>query len=240
LLASYTKPPITEAVIEFRLKGTVSRATIEKARKAIGRSYTREEELKEIKLQFEPGTEKTQVESAFGGKRIYSEDGTDIVWVRPQGLIISRLAPYCGWDAFRTKAHTVWTKWRKIIGTQELERQGLRYINRIDIPVPESGKLRIEDYLRLTPSYPDPDQVFHSYTIQSQVPIGDFRLTINTGSAPPALIGHISYLLDLDVGTDEPPPISEEKQWELLDRMREHKNEVFESYVTDKTRELFR
>src|SRR5262249_28059408 len=151
----------------------------------------------------------------------------------------SRLPPYCGWDAFRSAALDIWKKWRKLIGPREIERVGLRYINRIDIPVAASGLVRIEDYLLLTPTFPDPNQVFFTYAIQTQMPIDEFVMTVNTGTAPPALIQHLSYLLDIDVAKINNVPTAEKELWEKIDEMRSHKNTTFESYITDATRELF-
>jgi uncharacterized protein (TIGR04255 family) len=212
---------------------------VEKARKAIGKSYVRVEELREMKVEIAPANETAAVESTFGGKRLFSEDGTDVVWVRPQGICISRLTPYKGWEHFRQNAQDAWTKWRNVIGMRDVTRIGLRYINRIDIPVPESGRLRIEDFLLLSPSYRDPNQSFYSYTIQTQLPLDEFVLVINTGSAPPALINHLSYLFDLDVSKEGDLPRAEDDVWALVDRMRISKNDVFESYITDATRRLF-
>lgn len=238
---SYPRPPITETVIEFRLKTHASQSTVEKARKAIGKSYARSEELKELKLQFDTTTERTSVDSAFAGTRLYSADGADIVWVKPNGISISRLAPYCGWEKFREHARGAWEKWREIVGARQLDRIGLRYINRIDIPVSEkTGAVRIEDYLRLTPSYPDPDQRFYMFAIQTQIAVDPYRMTVNTGSAPSTLIDHLSYLLDLDLFQEGELPLKDEDVWAIADDMRLKKNEVFESYITDLTRSLFR
>lgn len=240
MLAQYRKPPITEAAIEFRFTKNVDREMIEKAQRRFSKDYSVAKEVKEFQVAVQFATSSSNVQASYGGMQLWSAEGADLVWLRPSGLVVSRLSPYVGWETFRSKAFDAWAKWRKATGKSRLiSRLGLRYINRIDIPVNESERIRLEDYLGIGPLFPDPDQEFISYTLQTQLPLGEgYVATINTGSAPPALINHLSFLLDIDVGREDVPQ-SDEEVWSMIELMRQKKNSVFEGFLTAKTRELF-
>jgi uncharacterized protein (TIGR04255 family) len=45
--------------------------------------------------------------------------------------------------------------------------------------------------------------------------------------------------LDIDVSRAGDPPQKDDEIWALIDRIRVHKNHIFEESVTDKARELF-
>ncbi len=48
-----------------------------------------------------------------------------------------------------------------------------------------------------------------------------------------------AILLDIDVFADGHIPEKDEDLWEQVGRMRNYKNEIFESCVTDEARKLF-
>jgi uncharacterized protein (TIGR04255 family) len=57
--------------------------------------------------------------------------------------------------------------------------------------------------------------------------------------APPPLIDHISFLLDIDVFRSEQIPGREDELWTVIDEARAIKNTIFERCITDETRKLF-
>lgn len=62
---------------------------------------------------------------------------------------------------------------------------------------------------------------------------------INTGSVPSPLIDHISFVLDIDLVRNQNLPKSDEEVEACLAELRHMKNKIFESFVTDASRELF-
>ncbi len=130
-----------------------------------------------------------------------------------------------------------------------MTRIGLRYINRIDIPLADLTKkvngrpvLRMEDYLRFYPQFPE--DVFgpsNYIAAQQRFEIGadDCIGLLNLVSAPPALLNHMSLVLDLDISREKSVPQNYDALWELIERMRHHKNRLFETVITDRSRALF-
>jgi uncharacterized protein (TIGR04255 family) len=64
------------------------------------------------------------------------------------GFSASKLAPYTDWHDLRTQARDLWAKYRKATDPVLITRLALRYINRIDIPLPISD---LKEYMRTIP-----------------------------------------------------------------------------------------
>lgn len=79
------------------------------------------------------------------------------------------------------------------------------------------------------------------YGVQVRLPLPDIQcnLTINSGAVPSPLLDHGSFLLDIDIAMESNPPQKDADINELLERIRNKKNAVFEACITDRARELF-
>jgi uncharacterized protein (TIGR04255 family) len=238
----YDRPPITEAVIELRFAQPHSREVVERATRRIRKEYHREEQEELLKLQFDAKTNKTETEKSWLGMKLSSADQTDLLFYRQTTFVCSRLAPYTGWNEFSARASRGWEVWRQEAGPTQLARVGVRYINRIDIPLGRTSLLRVEDYLNVSPRSPDElGEPMSSYTIQVVRPLGvdDCGLTLSSGTVPSPLVGFVSFLLDIDVFRENDLPLRPDELWALLNKVRVHKNRVFESCITDLARGLF-
>jgi uncharacterized protein (TIGR04255 family) len=170
-----------------------------------------------------------------------SADRADVLLVTSAHMTCSRLAPYVGWDTFRARAEDHWRTWKRVVGYRKIGRIGVRFINRIDIPATGGEEVKISDYLRVRPEAPAVKRM-DSYALQMSGPLEEdnCRWMINSSVvAPPPLVGHVSVILDIDVSRAGDPPQRDDEIWALIDRIRVHKNHMFEASVTDKARELF-
>jgi uncharacterized protein (TIGR04255 family) len=150
-----------------------------------------------------------------------------------------KLAPYEGWENLVQEARSNWDVWFKIIGWMPVARIGVRYVNRIDIPV--VGRIELEDYITFQPALPPSlNRGIEHFAMNAVVPLGKegLNLVLNAGSAPSPIIGNSSIILDLDISRDLDLPANETDLWAFIDLMRTQKNEVFEACITDKTRAL--
>jgi uncharacterized protein (TIGR04255 family) len=235
---AYKRPPITEAVIELRFAQPFSEDIVTRAAKALHPEYFYRDPEKGRNIRIDPESGKTESEISWSGERLSSADRTDIAIFRTSAFVTSRLAPYLGWEQFRERSQHAWAVWQKVAGPIELARIGVRYVNRIDIPCDEV--IRLEDYLKLYPQTPD-DAPVTTYAMQVTRPIGadDCNVTINSASVVSPLIGFNSFLLDLDVSREINLPRRDDALWELLERFRHHKNSIFESCITERTRVIF-
>jgi len=182
------------------------------------------------------------VEQQPEGFRLSTDDQTDIVLVKPRGIAASRLAPYPGWSVLCDSANAAWEVWKSLTPRHPIERVGIRYINRIDIPLGGKHGVRLDDYLNFHPQITkiavDP---MTAYVVQASFPVPlnktwSTNLT-STLVTPAPLIDHLSLLLDIDVYRYG--PLAETMLWDEIDAARILKNDLFERCITDKARKLF-
>ena len=240
----YKRPPITEAVIEIRLEDSLSRNVVEKIHSRLEKSYESSGPISSIGFEFHSKKkELVQLPEEFEGFKLTSKDQADIVQIKSNGMVCSRLAPYKGWENLEPRARENWEIFWKTVKHVNIYRIGVRYLNRIDIPFGKGSKIDIEDYFTIFPSYPEPHLLksFVNYTMQIIGPFSaeGFKLTINTNVVRSPLIDHFSIVLDLDLSPQGKMPQRNDKIWEMINLMRGHKNSAFEMCITDKARELF-
>jgi uncharacterized protein (TIGR04255 family) len=239
MIAGYKHPPITEAVLELRFKSAASMEMIEKAVRRAAPRYFYTDPDNAVQLNINPEKQAPEILAQWQGTKLSTLDRADIVIFRTSAYVCSRLSPYPGWDAFRKHAQEGWEDWKKVAGPTEVVRIGLRYINRIDVP---AQVVKVEDYLTIVPLMPELGfGPITSYAMQIIRPltVDDCYLILNSGPIAPPLLDHLSISLDIDIYRESDIPRREDELWALIDKMRFHKNRVFESLITDKARELF-
>jgi uncharacterized protein (TIGR04255 family) len=238
----YKRPPITEAVIELRFAHPLDEATVQIAAKRVRGEYTFEEPEVGQHVHVDVSTKSTQFRTLWTGLKLSSVDRADIAIFRSNSFTCSRLAPYSGWEAFQPRAARDWDALKKTAGPIELARIGVRYINRIDVPLMPNVLISVEDYLSVWPHSPDDiGEAMTGYAMQILRPLGvdDFGLIVNSAIVPSPLIGFASFLLDLDVYRENALPRRDDELWSILEQMRHHKNRIFESCITERARAIF-
>jgi uncharacterized protein (TIGR04255 family) len=239
-MAQYKRAPITEAVIEIRTRTLLQGSELERLVARFAKKYPAEaQKLFDISMQVGEAASASKVNQTLNGYRLSSLDGTRLLNLGLQAISTARLAPYEGWERFVEEARANWDIWLKVVDWQPLSRIGVRYINRIDIPT--MAKIALDDYFTFLPQMPKTlDNGIEHFAMNVLVPLGkdDLKVVLNAGSTQSPLIGHQSLILDLDVALNSNLPKEEAGLWAFIDRMRDRKNEVFETCITDKTRAL--
>lgn len=238
----YPRAPITEAVIAFDFADSVQKDSVLKAVDKLKKRYEFADEETTTKITVETKTAKTNVEQAWAGVKLSSGDRADVALCRQSLFVCSRLAPYPTWEKFRDRAQQDWQIWKTAVGPHQIKRIGLRYVNRIDIPVPE-GRFKIEDYLNFSANLPEGRDVpISSYAMQVVRPLEEDNLHVilNSATVPSSLVGYASLGLDIDVFREKDVPLRDDELWSLVEKMRTQKNLIFERCITDRARELFK
>lgn len=238
----YAKPPITEAVIDIRIQSAphLFVSKFDGPSEQIKAEYPKRENITITEAQMTFGPEPSA--SATGTKIGYlfrSLDGKFIVQMRTNGFTLSRLAPYAHWDSLRDEARKLWNVYREAAQPVVPTRVAVRFINRIDIPLPMRD---LSDYLRTFPEVSkDLPQLLNGYLMQLLIALEQgtmLSLIQATVPAPNPQVSSIS--LDIDIFKESPAEFdSDEKVWEFLESLRDKKNEVFEGCITNKSRSLF-
>lgn len=237
-MSPYRKPPITEAIIELRTADPVPDKLVDKAAAAIKKRYARAEYLHEFTVKIGATTNDAPVRV---GHKLSSERGDYIAQPRRRGLALSSLAPYPGWTNFTVEFEEIWGRWKKAVGPRRLDRVGVRFINRIDVPWVEGQRLDSDDYLRVGIKLPESSGNFsNAWQVATVSPVKEtpFNVTIRAGTTDPALFGYASFVLDLDLHCEVDVPQSDADIFALLGKAKLAKNQVFEECITDHTRAL--
>lgn len=237
---SYSHPPITEAVIQLVFASKVSDDELAAARKYLKKNYNSESILEDLALNVNLDSNNIEKNSEKYSK-FSSQDETEVCLLKSSFLAISQLAPYASWEVFIERFKRDYQLHRKHAGYKEIRRIGVRYINRIDIPI-TAPVLHENDYLNIYPKYPESLGVLSGYAIQQRsfIPQLKSHLTINSGVIQSPLLMHSSILFDQDIGREVELPQTVEDLISFLNQVRVEKNKVFEACITDATRGLFR
>lgn len=238
----YANAPITEAVIDLRaeLPTDVTVADLQKVQAGQEVEYPTKLDRNLAVGQMEFGE---QVSASATKKHVgylfRSRDEKQIFQGRLDGFTMSRLAPYQDWEKFRDEARKQWNVYRSVVSPQRVVRVAVRYINRIDIPLP-LGDFR--EYLRTVPEVsPDLSQKLAGYIMRLEIPLPEIKsmCILNEAIVKPATRDVVSVVLDIDVFRTEAVPDQDEELWDFIKELRIRKNSVFESCITEKARSLF-
>jgi uncharacterized protein (TIGR04255 family) len=241
--ARYSKAPITEAIIDLRVKPRegATLAVMEKAREGEETAYPELRKLRIARGHMEVGERvaasamQEQIGFAFA-----SSDQKQVFQARMDGFTFSRLAPYETWEPFRDEARRLWTKYFERVSPVEVIRLAVRYINRFDLP---GTQVEMKDYFRTTPEIsPDLPQFMNGFFMRVAIPQDDLKglLLINQTVVQPAKPEVTSVVLDIDLFRETDVPSAEQSIWAFFEELRNRKDEVFEACITENARRLIR
>ena len=237
----YSRPPITEAVIDFRFTPEIPIEDLGNAVGSLGSGYPKVDELLEYSgsIQIKKDAVLTDGTPRHIGFRLDSSDGKHILQLKTHGFTFSRLAPYLSWESMRDEAKIFWNATSTLRQSRTVNRVAVRYINLINIPAPTD----LKEYLRIGPDIP-PDfglttQKF-LLNLQLAAPEIGGHLILNETIVPPMIPGKVSIVLDVDVIRTIGIPQTPDELWGILEQLHQFENSFFEKCLQPKTRELFK
>lgn len=236
-----TKAPITEALIDIRIK---AKEDFDVARfltlhDAISGQYPEKKTRHkwEGRFEFKKGeTPITAGTETIDGYIFTSADGKQIFQTKIDGFTFNRLKPYDKWETFRDEAYRLWQLYRNLI-SPEIVRVALRYINKFDIPLPMRD---FNEYLIAAPVVPEElPQGVSSFLTRVVIPDPETDASAIITQAFEQIVNpkSIPIIFDIDIFKQK-EVISEEDAWQTLDKLRHFKNRVFFASITEKTKEL--
>lgn len=234
----YPKAPIREAIFDIKIKQLENKSYKDFSifKEIISPSYENERKLNIFEKTFKLESDKmSDSNSIFRGVICSNKNNNRQAQFRIDGFTLNYLAPYSDWEEFKNEAFDLWRIFSSVFENIQVERIALRYINRIEIPLNFNG---FEEYLNYVPQIPEvlPKKVI-SFFSQIIVPCNDANYTsIITNTIETQTDEVIPYILDIDVYKE-----IFDSNWDFKDfeYLREIKNSIFESSITDKTRLLF-
>ena len=242
------RAPIVEAVIEIRARATqtLEEASLRSALEPKLAGYGFLDSLREFhgEVKLEGGKPPSQQVRDLGwkGVRFRSSDEKHIAQFNRDGFVFSRLEPYLTWEQLYGESQRLWRIFKELAQPVEIQRIGLRFINRIKLP---PGELVFEDFIQPAPSAPrDLDLPFHGFMHHDTLAVLEHPYAINlirTIQQPSGGgNGGIALILDIDVFTTQGFDLDETLLGRRLLEMRWLKNKVFFGSITKKALEMFR
>ena len=241
----FPKAPIAEALLDIQVtfSSPVELARLEAFHGAIGNDYPLKQQRVKWHGEIQLAQEAVQqaVKRTAEGFMFKSRSGQRLVQVRQDGFTFNWLKPYDTWEAFRDEARKHWEHYRGTFRPEAITRLGLRYINRIELPLPFDD---FRDFVKTAPDIADGmPQGISTLFMRLEIPDSKRGLMaiVTETIEPPVEEGkRLPLIFDIDVvrsATFEPasPAI-----WETFEQMREYKNEIFFASVTERAKEMFR
>lgn len=234
----YTKAPIREAIFDIRinqLEGKTYEDFLD-IHELIKDKYVNKRKINLYEGTFNFDENKSSETNSFFRGIIFSDKNNQKqAQFRNDGFTLNYLSLYNSWDDFKTEASELWKVYLEFFPNAIVERIALRYINRIEIPFSMNG---FEEYVVNIPPIPKVlPKMYKSFFSQIEVPCENHEYSaIITTTIETPTEKYIPYILDIDVYKN----VNNNLNFEDFEYIREVKNLIFESCVTDKARSLFK
>ena len=240
--------PIVEAIIDLRarVEADWKESEITPALKRLLLDYPKKLSMTGLQPEFTFGLgvvpEGKSIDRGWTGVRCQTEDGLQVAEFSRDGFMFARLRPYEDWGRLAGEALRLWRMFLDLGKPAEIQRFGVRFINRITLP---ARFVLLEDYLDPAPQGArDLDLLFQHFLHQDIFGVPGHAYTIRmirTIQPEPVPNPQASgIILDIDVFTTqsfEPEPQALEHR---LTEMQWLKNKMFFGSITSKALEAFR
>ncbi len=240
----FPNAPIVEALLDIRAKlpNDINLDRLAAFQDEIKESYPRRNERRVWTAQVKLGDAvevQEQGPIATDGFIFTSKDGLRTIQARLDGFTFNKLKPYDSWEPLRDEAKSHWRRYLAIARPEIVSRIALRYINRIMIPLPiKDFKEYIQTVPEIAPALP---QGLAGFLMRLVIPVEKYHSTAivtETMEAPQNEL--LPWILDIDVFREGVFAVNNDEIWDILEQLRELKNEIFFQSTTAKAKELFK
>ena len=240
------RAPIVEAVIEIhaRVQAPWEQLAITEQIKQQLHDYPSVVSQNQERRQIILGPDQPKFVShnlGWHGLQFESADGKHIARFNRDGFMLSRLQPYQDWSHLFDEAMRLWQMHVEIAKPLEVQRVGVRFINRIEM---QPAEVCCEDYIEL-PSHPTKglDLPFTGFFHLDTLAVPGYPLAVNvirTFQPPQTPNAGIALILDIDASTTAALKMNQEDLVQRLQQMRWLKNKVFYGNMKPKALDRFK
>lgn len=178
-------------------------------------------------------------DAGWTGLEFRTTNGKQVARFERDGFSFARLRPYQRWEKFESEALRLWKIHCTIAQPTDIQRVGLRFINKIQTP---PGRIDINEYLAGGPHQP------HGLPLQSvgfvhhdmiAIPGSEYNGNVIRAVQRPtnSQSGPI-LILDIDIFTVQPSRVDDALLRRRLTDMRWLKNKIFFGSITSKTKQM--
>jgi len=230
-----SKAPIKEALIGIKIAPAAesSLELLEKTLRHLPDDYHTPREpitLSQTQLMVGPGAPRsTNVEQKQLGWRFGTKSGRYAVQARTDWFIFSHLAPYSTWPEFSEEAHKIWSIFGSLYSPAGIQAVSIRNLNELSLRLGENVEKYLKFYINVPQGVP---QEFRNYFARIELlQSPDTVATLQSGLLPP-LPDCARLLLDIEL-TKTIAPKNEKDLWDAVHSLREPKNQIFFSCITE-------
>lgn len=241
----FPNAPITEAILDIRvdLPEDVTLAKLGTFHDYVMDRFPEKQERISFTAGFKISQDVSKSLSASGrpdGYFFKSPSEQKIVQARLDGFTFNKLKPYENWDLFSSEAHDLWSTYFKVATPVKITRIALRYINRIEIPLPLKD---FKEYILTVPEIaPQLPQGLSNFFMSLEIPNPDIEATAIITQTMETFTDdkRLAFIFDIDVFQSKVYSGNKTGMWDEFEKLRLYKNDIFFNSVTEKTKELFK
>lgn len=246
-MTSFNNPPITEAIFDVKVKlpENVNLELLRTFQEKIKDQFPIKKERRKIEggFRFEGDIPPQLISSKneIYGYQYVASDNSKVVQARLDGFTFNKLKPYSNWEKFSEEAVSLLEHYTKITKPQNITRVALRYINRIELPLPF---INFNDYILTTPTlgpklnFPIAQFFTRFLVINNDIgALANITETIENESTEKNIL---PFILDIDVYKNVNVTMDIGIVMENMNQLRVFKNRLFLESLTDKALELFK
>lgn len=239
----YVSSPIIEAICEFRVASdaewdlTIPGLLYEKIKKHFPKREQRFVQRVDTTQNAEGRKHRLSTEERIV---FLTDDGKSFIQIGSYLLAINCLKPYPTWNRFKSKIEKAFNTLAAIVDIKGLQRIGLRYINRIEVPGPT---VNLDHYFGFRPFVgSNLPQVMQNFIVGCMFPSSDEQdvCKVQLTNATPEKPGNSAFLLDLDYFLSKPQAVGADKALEWVETAHQQVETIFEGCLTERLRKIFR
>jgi uncharacterized protein (TIGR04255 family) len=241
------RPPIHEALVDLRIAGAdgIDDALLKPLKHEFSTQYPKADIRRRFEARVQPRTDSqpdVQARDAgFHGLFLATADDSKIVQFRVDGFTLNQLRGYTSADDLFAEAIRLWRSYANVVHPVAIVRVALRYINRLLLGFSHGDSF--ERFLTAAPSMPDdaPQQVAEFLTrVTAYVDDPIEGTAIVTQRLEHATDQSTPYTLDTDVFREGEFGTDADTLARFLEELRQIKNRLFFSFMTDQALEPYR
>jgi uncharacterized protein (TIGR04255 family) len=239
----FPNAPIQEALIDFRTSflSLPSEESFAGLHLRLASRYPKRTALTRhvTQLTVDEKSDNVARSKSFAGF-LYSFEEVGLVFqARFDGFTLSQLKPYRSWQDLISEAKIVWSAYVDSLKPVTIDRIACRYINRFEV---SNSEFDLGEYLMKPPELPPQlPQGLSKFLLQFELPVPAAKCTaLVTQALERASERSASFLLDIDVFRAVSYASSQAQHWDDLEKLRDVKNQIFFTSLTEKSLDLFR
>jgi uncharacterized protein (TIGR04255 family) len=237
----YENPPIQEALLDIQVEYSpdFSAAYLESIPHQISDLLPIKEPMASVSVDMSP--EGSSVSQGIDGYMFKSRDGEKILQLTVRGFTYSKIKNYTSWEDFILEAEALWTAYRNHANPVKVKRLGVRYINRINIPLLDGKDFNVRDYFNIYPTF-DTDEssvesfyrIVYQHSENTCIVTQVMNPSLDTATSKGSILD-IDAFREVSIAADN----SLSNLTDILSTIRTTKNKYFKSAITSNTEELF-